>query len=173
MLAADYAFTSLHTSHIETLDHTGFEPVLGNAGDVHTVRQQSTMIDGALLALEETPNLRLISANVRDGLRNPITLPYLGQRVAIHVQFEATHLPSDATHISFHFTVDGQDHGRFGLTLYKFAGQGGFNKHFDSDGDGEVNGQDYGRFLRCLLGDCLRFPTGESPKRRKCKQNEA
>lgn len=42
--------------------------------------------------------------------------------------------------------VDGQDHGRFGLSFLKTVGQAGFDPRLDSDFDGDVDGQDYGRF---------------------------
>ena len=47
--------------------------------------------------------------------------------------------------------VDGQDYGRFGLTLLKSQGDAAFNPTFDSDGDGDVDGQDYGRFGRRFM----------------------
>ena len=47
--------------------------------------------------------------------------------------------------------VDGQDFGRFALTLQKAAGQPEFNAALDSDGDGDVDGQDYGRLVKRLM----------------------
>ncbi|QEG02237.1 putative peptidase [Stieleria maiorica] len=79
--------------------------VLSGDGDVHTVYQQQGLRE-TKLAESSSPNLRLIAGYVRDGQGNPIESPFLGQRLAIQVQFETTDLPAGSTH-AFHFTVDG------------------------------------------------------------------
>ncbi|WP_182865425.1 peptidoglycan DD-metalloendopeptidase family protein [Rhodopirellula sp. JC639] len=92
-------------------EHSHDEPawsgdVLSGDGDVHTVYQQNPPPGPAWLANSSSPNLRLIAGYVRDGQGNPIESPFLGQRLAIQVQFETTNLPFGAAH-AFHFTVDG------------------------------------------------------------------
>ncbi len=52
------------------------------------------------------PNLKIIDAYLRDGLGNRITSPYLGQRVAIMVQYETHDLPAGASY-TIHYSIDG------------------------------------------------------------------
>ncbi|QDV40782.1 putative peptidase [Stieleria neptunia] len=87
-------------------EHAHHDSVLSGDGDVHTAHQQSGLLAADVPQNASMPNLRLITGYVRDGLGNPIAAPFLGQRLAIQVQFETTDLPAGETY-AFHFTVDG------------------------------------------------------------------
>ncbi|PAY21330.1 hypothetical protein CKO51_01760 [Rhodopirellula sp. SM50] len=110
LLSADFA-APVGDLRIEPIsDHGHHESVIASAlsgdGDVHTAHRQSVLLGAEAPQNASSPNLRLITGYVRDGQGNPIAAPFLGQRLAIQVQFETTDLPAGASY-AFHFTVDG------------------------------------------------------------------
>lgn len=113
MLAADlavdedgvFAGSMASLSHLEHPE-TVLKADLSGNGDVQTAYQQDQTLDEESSNDPTSPNLRILSGYVRDGLGNAITSPFLGQRLAIQVQFETTNLPIGASY-AIHFTVDG------------------------------------------------------------------
>ncbi|WP_147866093.1 YncE family protein [Stieleria maiorica] len=111
---------------------------LSFSGDL--VDESGSLIDGAYVLTALQSEIADLAGNLLSGRRDAEP-----ERVVVD-EFFRFFGDSDGDR-----DVDGQDYGRFGLSLFSRQGDERYDGRFDFDGDGDVDGQDYAQFGRRLL----------------------